>query len=93
MGTGGGRIGRWVRRSSRYPNNRRAYAGALRRLDAWLDDREFDDTALAAYLAELHDAGRASLSASTAVAAGCFTCSARLPSPAARDPPPSLSVS
>ena len=51
---------------------RRAYAGALRRLDAWLDDRELHDVTLAAYLAELHDAGRASASASMAVAAACF---------------------
>ncbi len=50
------------------PNTRRAGAGALRRLDG----REFDDVALAAYLAELHDAGRASSSASMAVAAACF---------------------
>ena len=28
------------------PNTRRAYAGALRRLDAWLDGRELDDAAL-----------------------------------------------
>ena len=42
------------------PNTRRAYAGALRRLDAWLDGRELHDVTLAAYLAELHDAGRAS---------------------------------
>ena len=56
------------------PNTHRAYAGALRRLDAWLDGRELDDVALAAYLAELHDAGRASSSASAsmAVAAACF---------------------
>ena len=54
------------------PNTRRAYAGALRRLDAWLDGRELDDVALAAYLAELYDAGRASSSASMAVAAACF---------------------
>ena len=54
------------------PNTRRAYAGALRRLDVWLDGRELDDVALAAYLAELHDAGRASSSASMAVAAACF---------------------
>ena len=54
------------------PNTRRAYASALRRLDAWLDGRVLDDAALAAYLAELHDAGRASSSASMAVAAACF---------------------
>ena len=54
------------------PNTRRAYAGALRRLDTWLGGREVDDATLAAYLAELHDAGRASSSASMAVAAACF---------------------
>ena len=54
------------------PNTRRAYAGALRRLDAWLAGRELHDATLAAYLAELHDAGRASASASMAVAAACF---------------------
>lgn len=53
-------------------NTRRAYAGALRRLDAWLDRRELHDVTLSAYLAELHDAGRASASASMAVAAACF---------------------
>ena len=54
------------------PNTRRAYASALRRLDAWLDRRPLDDVTLAAYLAELHDAGRASSSASMAVAVACF---------------------
>ena len=54
------------------PNTRRAYASALRRLDAWLAGRELDDVSLAAYLAELHDAGCASSSASMAVAAACF---------------------
>ena len=42
-------------------NTRRAYAGALRRLDAWLDGRLLDDVSLAAYVAELHDGGRARL--------------------------------
>ena len=65
------------------PNTRRAYAGALCRLDAWLDGRELDDAELAAYLAELHDAGRASSSASMAVAAACFRAKlAGQPSPA-----------
>ena len=54
------------------PNTLRAYAGALRRLDAWLDGRPLHDVTMAAYLAELHDAGRASSSASMAVAAACF---------------------
>ena len=53
-------------------NTRSAYAGALRRLDAWLAGRPLDDAALAAYLAELHDAGRAASSAATAVAAAWF---------------------
>ena len=65
------------------PNTRRAYASALRRLDVWLDGRELHDVTLAAYLAELHDAGRASSSASMAVAAACFrTRLAGRPSPA-----------
>ena len=50
------------------PNLRRANATALRRLDAWLAG-ELDDVTLAAYLAELHDAGRASSSASGGSAA------------------------
>ena len=54
------------------PNTRRAYAGALRRLDAWLDGRDLHDVTLAAYVAALHDAGLASSSASMAVAAACF---------------------
>ena len=43
------------------PNTRRAYGGALRRLDAWLDGRELHDVTLAAQLdawldgRELHD--------------------------------------
>ena len=53
-------------------NTRRAYAGALGQLDAWLDGRRLDDAALAAYLAEFHDAGRAASSAAMAVAAACF---------------------
>ena len=54
------------------PNTRRAYAGALRRLDAWLDRRDLDDVTLALYLAGLHDAGRAPASAALAVAADGF---------------------
>ena len=53
-------------------NTRRAYAGALRRLDAWLAGQKLDDAALAAYLAELHDAGRAASSAAMVVAAASF---------------------
>ena len=65
------------------PNTRRAYSGALRRLDAWLAGRALEDATLAVYLAELHEQGRAPSSASTAVAAARFR--ARLvgePSPA-----------
>ena len=54
----------------------------LRRIDAWLDGRELDDRRrLVAYLAELHDAGRAPASAAIAVAAASFR--ARLADPAA----------
>ena len=58
--------------SSVSKNTRHAYAGALRRLDAWLDSRPLDDATLAAYLAELHDRGRAPASAAMAVAAARF---------------------
>ena len=69
--------------SSVSPNTRRAYAGALRQLDAWLAGRKLDDAALAAYLAELHDAGRAASSAAMAVAAARFRAKlAGEPSPA-----------
>ena len=69
------------------PNTRRAYSGALQRLAAWLDGRELDDVALAAYLAELHDAGRAASSASMAVAAACFRAKlAGQPTPAGERP-------
>ena len=54
------------------PNSLHAYAGALRRLDAWLDGREFHDVTLAAPLAELQDVGGAAASASMAVTAGYF---------------------
>ena len=53
-------------------NTRRAYAGALSQLDAWLDGPQLDDASLAAYLAELHDAGRAASSAAMTVAAARF---------------------
>ena len=53
-------------------NTRRAYVGAFRRLDTWLAGRVLDDANLGAYVAELHDAGRASSTASMAVAAACF---------------------
>ena len=61
----------------------RTPAGRTPGLDAWLDGRGLEDATLAAYLAELHDVGRAPASASTAVAGACFR--ARLagePSPA-----------
>ena len=54
------------------PNTRRAYTGALHRLDAWLAGRRLEDATLAGYLAELHEQGRAPSSASMAVAAAGF---------------------
>ena len=41
------------------PNTRRAYAGALRRLDAWLDGRPLHDVTLAAYRAHSRFPGHA----------------------------------
>ena len=58
-------------------------AGRTPGLDAWLDGQGLEDATLAAYLAELHDLGRAPASASTAVAAACFRARlAHEPSPA-----------
>ena len=51
-------------------NTRRAYAGALRRLDAWRGAAPVDDASLAVYLGELFEAGRAP--ATVAVAAVRF---------------------
>ena len=62
----------WSRPPSAQTRGGLYYGSALRRLDAWLDGRELDDVALAAYLAELHDAGRATSNASMVVAAACF---------------------
>ena len=50
-------------------NTRRAYLGALRRLDAWLGAAPVDDASLAVYLGELFEAGRAPATAALAVAA------------------------
>ena len=53
-------------------NTRRAYAGALRRLDAWRGVAPVDDASLAVYLGELFEAGRAPATAALAVAAVRF---------------------
>ena len=53
-------------------NTRRAYAGALRRLDAWRGAAPVDDASLAVYLGELFEAGRAPATAALAVAAVRF---------------------
>ena len=62
---------------------------SLCRRAGWLAGRELDDAAPAAYLAELHAAGRASSSASMAVAAACVRAKlAEQPTPAGeRDGP------
>ena len=64
-------------------NTRRAYAGALRRLDAWRGAAPVDDASLAVYLGELFEAGRAP--ATTALAVAAVRCRATLagqPAPA-----------
>ena len=50
-------------------NTRRAYAGALRRLDAWRGTAPVDDASLAVYLGTIFEAGRAPATAALAVAA------------------------
>ena len=49
-------------------NTRRAYAGALRRLDAWRRAAPVDDALLAVYLGTIFEAGRAPATAALAVA-------------------------
>ena len=53
-------------------NTRRAYLGALARLDAWRGTAPVDDALLAAYLGALFEAGRAPATAALAVAAVRF---------------------
>ena len=53
-------------------NTRRAYAGALRRVDTWRGTAPVDDASLAVYLGELFEAGRAPATAALAVAAVRF---------------------
>ena len=54
------------------PNTRRAYLGALARVDAWRGTNPLTDPVLAAYLAAIFEAGRAPASAALAVAAVRF---------------------
>ena len=53
-------------------NTRRAYLGALARLDAWRGIAPVDDARLAAYLAHMFESGRAPATAALAVAAVRF---------------------
>ena len=53
-------------------NTRRAYLGALRRLDAWRGPAPLTDASLAAYLGAIFEAGRAPATAALAVAAVRF---------------------
>ena len=53
-------------------NTRRAYLGALRRLDAWRGTAPLTDALLAAYLGTIFEAGRAPATAALAVAAVRF---------------------
>ena len=53
-------------------NTRRAYAGALARVDAWRGTAPVDDALLAAYLAHVFESGRAPATAALAVAAVRF---------------------
>ena len=64
-------------------NTRRAYAGALRRVDAWRGAAPVDDALLAAYLAHVFESGRAPATAALAVAAvRCRATLAGQPAPA-----------
>ena len=64
-------------------NTRRAYAGALRRLDTWRGTAPVDDASLAVYLGTIYEAGRAPATAALAVAAvRCRATLAGQPDPA-----------
>ena len=64
-------------------NTRRAYLGALARLDAWRGTAPVDDARLAAYLAHMFESGRAPATAALAVAAVRFRATlAGQPAPA-----------
>ena len=64
-------------------NTRRAYLGALARLDAWRGAAPVDDALLAAYLGAIFEAGRAPATAALAVAAvRCRATLAGQPAPA-----------
>ncbi len=54
------------------PSTERAYSGALRRLEQWLDGRLLDDAALANYVDHLIDSGRAYASGTVVVSAVRF---------------------
>ena len=68
LGAGGEATAKLIGRASS-PHTRAAYAGALQRLDAWLDGRRLDDRNLAAYLRTLQGAGRAPATAALVVSA------------------------
>ena len=56
-------------------NTRRAYAGALKRLDTYIGEETLDDSALAGYLATLFAEGRdADRSPGAAEARRCWVC-------------------
>ena len=59
-------------RDSTSANTRRAYAGALDRLDASLDGRPPDDAGIAEYLGTLDAAGKSPATASMVIAAVRF---------------------
>ena len=60
-------------------NTRRAYTGALRRLDAWLDGRPLEDATLAAVLAVAAAGASPRMSPSSAVGSTpCEPCYVRL---------------
>ena len=54
------------------PNTRRAYTGALKRLDEWRSDQPVNDALVAEYLGHLDQLGRVPASAQVVVAAVRF---------------------
>ena len=69
-------------------NTRRAYLGALARVDAWRGTNPLTDPVLAAYLGAIFEAGRAPATAALAVAAVRFRAKlSGQPAPPGQRPP------
>ena len=73
MAEGAAYAGRLIR-DSKSSHTLRAYKGALRRLDSWIEDAPLTDQAIAAYLGHLDAEGKSPVNAQTTLAAVKWRC-------------------